>query len=139
MTATPENVLPLHIADARLHVHHVFVRDLMLDAEIGIHPHEKGHTQKIRVNVDMAVADNDHIDDSSPDSVVCYETLVNKIRRLISAGHVGLVETLAGRVADIGLEDERVLSVRVRIEKLQAIEDTASVGVEIERSRRHPG
>src|SRR5690606_6940626 len=139
MTATPENVLPLHIADARRHVHHVFVRDLMLDAQIGIHPHEKGHTQKIRVNVDMAVADSDHIDDTSPESVVCYETVVNKIRRLISTGHVGLVETLAGRIADIGLEDKRVLSVRVRVEKLQAIEGTAGVGVEIERARRQPG
>jgi dihydroneopterin aldolase len=139
MTATPENVLPLRMADAKRHVHHVFGRDLVLDAEIGIHPHEKGHTQKIRINVDMAVTDNDHIDDTSPDSVVCYETVVNKIRRLVSTGHVGLVETLASQVAAIGLEDERVLCVRVRIEKLQAIEDTMSVGVEIERERRPAG
>jgi len=140
MTGTPQdNVFPLHIADAGRGIHHVFVRDLLLDAEIGIHPHEKGRTQKIRINIDMAVADAVHIDDESKDSVVCYETVVNRVRKLVDTGHVGLVETLADRVADVAMTDERVLSVRVRIEKLEAIKGTSSVGVEIERSRRQPG
>lgn len=139
MTVTPQdNVFPLHIADARRGVHHVFVRDLVLDAEIGIRAHEKGHTQKIRINIDMAVSDNKNLDDDNPETVVCYETVVNHVRQLIGTGHVGLVETLADKVADIGLEDERVLSVRVRIEKLEAIKGTSSVGVEIERTRRQP-
>lgn len=131
-----DNVLPLHIADARRGIRHVFVRDLVLDAEIGIHAHEKGRTQKIRINIDLAVADQ--ASDLSEDigSVVCYETVVKDIRAIVAAGHVGLVETLAERIAEAGLVDKRVISVRVRIEKLQAIEGTQSVGVEIERFRR---
>lgn len=131
-----DNVLPLHIADARRGIRHVFVRDLMLDAEIGIHAHEKGRSQKIRVNIDLAVADQEGEPSDEIGSVVCYETVVKDIRAIVAAGHIGLVETLAERIAEAGLTDKRVISVRVRIEKLQAIEGTQSVGVEIERFRR---
>ena len=136
MTATPQdNVLPLRIADARRGIRHVFVRDLVLDAEIGVHAHEKGRTQKIRVNIDLAVADEGQALPDQIGAVVCYEEVVNNIRAIIAAGHTGLVETLAERIAESGLTDKRVVSVRVRIEKLQAIEGTQSVGVEIERFR----
>jgi dihydroneopterin aldolase len=44
-----------------------------------------------------------------------------------------LVETRAEDVAAMCLEDRRVLSARVRVEKLDILEDAQSVGVEIER------
>ncbi|MGY9002825.1 MAG: dihydroneopterin aldolase, partial [Rhodospirillales bacterium] len=43
------------------------------------------------------------------------------------------VETLGDDIASMCLEDLRVRSVRVRIEKLDVFEDATSVGVEIER------
>jgi dihydroneopterin aldolase len=52
---------------------------------------------------------------------------------LLGAGHVELVEQLADRIARLCLEDPRVRSARVRVEKLDAIADCAAVGVEIER------
>ena len=44
-----------------------------------------------------------------------------------------LVETLAERLAGICLQDPRVRSARVRVEKLDVFADAVSVGVEIER------
>jgi len=131
-------VQPLRIADAREGVRHVFVRDLMLDARIGVHRHEKKKQQRIRVNLDMAVregtasaaAKRDNLDD-----VVCYEKIVVAVRALVGDGHVNLVETLAERVAALCLQDARVISARVRVEKLDVFEDAMSVGVEIERFR----
>jgi dihydroneopterin aldolase len=49
---------------------------------------------------------------------------------------VRLVETLAERIAEACLEDERVEHVRIRIEKLDVFADAASAGIEIERRRR---
>ncbi|HXD51013.1 MAG TPA: dihydroneopterin aldolase [Burkholderiales bacterium] len=128
-------VQPLRIADAREGVRHVFVRDLMLDARIGVHRHEKKKQQRIRVNLDMAVREDSAAKRDNLDDVVCYEKIVVAVRALVGEGHVNLVETLAERVAALCLQDARVISARVRVEKLDVFEDAMSVGVEIERFR----
>ena len=67
--------------------------------------------------------------------MVDYETVVKRVRAIIARGHVNLVETLAELIAQDCLRDERVLVARIRIEKLRAIPEAVSVGVEIERAR----
>ena len=47
----------------------------------------------------------------------------------------GLAETLAERIAAACFEDARVRTVRVRVEKLEALTAAESVGIEIERTR----
>ncbi|MEN6543007.1 dihydroneopterin aldolase [Parvibaculum sp.] len=131
-----DNVRPFKIADAARAIRHVFVRDLMLDAHIGVYTHEHGRTQPIRVNVDLTVSEAAHGDKHA--NVVCYEEVVNNIKAMVASGHLNLVETLAERVAASCLEDGRVLVARVRIEKLAAIPEAGSVGVEIERARNLP-
>jgi dihydroneopterin aldolase len=123
------------IADARAAIRHVFVRDLVLDCSIGIHQHEREALQRIRVNLDLAVREgetNGQLDDALA-NVVCYEDLTKGVRALVSREHTNLVETLAEDVAAMCLGDDRVRSARVRIEKLDILEDAESVGVEIER------
>ena len=129
----PDNVTPLKIADAERGLRHVFVRDLLLDAHIGVYKHEQGSAQPIRVNVDLSVSENPHGD--ALDNVVCYATVVERIKAIVDEGHLNLVETLAERIASACLEDTRVQTARVRVEKLAVIPEAASVGVEIERYR----
>jgi dihydroneopterin aldolase len=128
------------IADAALGVRHVFVHDLVLAAQIGVYPEEHGRTQRVRLNVDLAVRD----DGAQPLSrvavgrdelarVVDYSRIVAAIRAIVAAGHVRLVETLAERIAEVCLADARILSARIRVEKLDIYPDAAGVGVEIER------
>ena len=127
------NTQPLRIADATRAIRHVFVRDLKLDAHIGVHRHEEGRPQPIRVNIDLTVGEDSGPIGDRLEAVVDYEHVVNGIRAIVAEGHVKLVETLAERVAAFALEDRRVHAVRVRIEKLEIMPDAASVGVEIER------
>lgn len=127
----------VRIADARRNIRHVFVRDLTLEASIGVHDHEKVAPQRVRINVDMAVWEGP-VEDLGDDiaKVVCYEDVINRVRALFETqGHINLVETLAEKIAAEVLSSDAVRSVRVRVEKLQAIADAASVGVEIERFR----
>ncbi len=132
-TRATEVLQPLNIADARQRVRHVFVRDLVLDALIGIHAHELDTPQRVRVNLDLAVREDEGglADDLA--NVVCYEQLVNGVQEIFNAGHVGLVETMAESIAEMCLKDLRVRSARVRVEKLDIFENAQSVGVEIER------
>lgn len=115
---------------------HVFLRDMVLAASIGIYPHEHGNTQRIRVNVDLAVDDDpaQHGIDRL-DRIVSYEQVAEAVRRLVGEGHVKLVETLAERIAATCLQDHRVTLVRVRVEKLDVFADAASAGVEVARAR----
>ena len=129
---------------------HVFLRDMVLAASIGVYPHEHAAPQRVRINVDLGV-----LEQGPPGSaglshqgmsragigrdelgrVVDYERIAQAVRAIVGAGHVQLVETLAERLAESCLTDERVQLVRVRVEKLDVFVDLASVGVEIERRR----
>ena len=134
MTAESANIVhPLKIADARNLLRHVFIRDLLLPCSIGVHQHEKTKPQQIRINLDLAVKESTEALNDQIENVVNYEEIVIGVRALIARGHVNLVETLADDIATMCLEDIRVRSVRVQIEKLDVFEDATSVGVEIER------
>ena len=67
--------------------------------------------------------------------MVDYEKVVRDIQEIVSKGHLKLVETLAELIAESCLQDQRVVTARIRIEKLAALEETSGVGVEIERTR----
>jgi dihydroneopterin aldolase len=128
------SVSRLPFADAAKAIRHVFIRDLEVLAHIGIHGHEQGKLQPVRINVDLAVEDAAVLADKL-DLVVDYEAIANKIRALVAAGHINLAETLAERIAAACFEDLRVKTTRVRVEKLHALPGAESAGVEIERHR----
>jgi dihydroneopterin aldolase len=131
---TPATVTPLRIADADRRIRHVFVRDLRLDAHIGVHKHEKNSAQPVRINIDLTVAEEAGYRGDRLKHVVDYEKVVDKVKAIVAGGHLNLVETLAERIAQACLEDRRILAIRVRVEKLAAIAEAVSVGVEIERT-----
>lgn len=117
----------------------VFLRDMMLAAQIGVYAHEQGRTQRIRVNIWLQVDDPEASAGSlvpgadNLDRVLDYEVVVVMVRDIVARGHVRLVETLAERVAAGCLADGRVREVRVRIEKLDVFPELDSVGIEIVR------
>ncbi len=130
------------IASSARALRHVFLRDLVLAASIGVHPHEHAAKQRIRINVDLAVEDDGaRLLSRSPvgrdelTRVVDYEKIADEVRAIVSAGHVRLVETLAERIAEACLADPRIHLARVRVEKLDIFPDATSAGVEIERRK----
>lgn len=125
-------------ASAERGLRHVFLRDMMLTASIGVHPHEHAATQRVRINIDLAVTEQPEAGGTGRDQlsrVVDYEVLANAVRRIVGAGHVRLVETLAERIAEACLVDPRVQIVRICVEKPDVFADAASAGVVIERQR----
>jgi 7,8-dihydroneopterin aldolase/epimerase/oxygenase len=132
MSNTPHTA---QIADAVQAIRHVFIRNLELPAHIGIHGHEQGKPQPVRINVDLAVEDRVALDDRL-ERVVDYEAISIKIHAIVAAGHINLAETLAERIAAACLEDRRVRSARIRVEKFHALPGAESAGVEIERQSR---
>ena len=125
---------PHIIADAARGIRHVFIRNLELPAQIGVWRHEHGKEQPVRINVDLAVEDLIDLGDDLT-KVVDYGVIEDKIRAIVAEGHIRLIETLAERIAAACFADDRVKTARVRVEKLHALSNAESAGVEIERTR----
>lgn len=114
----------------------VRVKNFVLPCHIGVHAHEHGRTQRVRINLDLAV--QEAIPDIADDlrNVVCYDEIISAVRRLATAGHVRLIETLAERIAELCFNDPRIRSARVEVEKLDVYDDVDAVGIAIERFNR---
>ena len=117
----------------------IIVRDLVLPWRIGVRQHEENRQQRVRINLDLLVEEQTDPGADNYQDVICYESIVEKIRQMAADGHVKLSETVAHKVAMMCLTDPRAHQVTVRVEKLEAMHDATSVGVEISRSRRKSG
>jgi dihydroneopterin aldolase len=133
------------IAGAARAIRHMFIRDMVLPASIGVLAREHEAPQRVRINIDLGVEDDGLRGLSRPglsrpaasreklSRVVDYGAVADKVRAIVSAGHIMLIETLAERIAEACLSDPRVHLARIRVEKLDVFADAASAGVEIER------
>ena len=113
----------------------ILVRDLVLPWRIGVRRHEIDRRQRVRINLDLIVLEQANPAADNYGDVVCYERIIDRIRQMAEAGHVKLAETVAHKIADMCLTEPSAVEITVRVEKLEAIHDAASVGVEITRNR----
>jgi len=111
----------------------IFVRDLVLACAIGAYPEEQGVTQKVSFSIEGEVASDVRATADQIGEVASYDSFVAAVRAVVASGHVKLVETMAERIAARCLADPRLVSVRVRVEKLER--GPGAVGVEIVRIR----
>ena len=110
----------------------VFVRGLRIDAGIGVHDHELGRLQPLVIDVALDLG-TQHVERLS--DTINYETVAESARAIVAAGHVGLVETFAERLALACLDDARVRRATVRIEKPGALAGADAPGCELTLSR----
>jgi dihydroneopterin aldolase len=113
----------------------ILVRDLVLPWRIGVRRHEIDRRQRVRINLDLIVREQTDPTADNYSDVVCYERIIERIRQMAEAGHVKLAETVAHNIAAMCLTEPNAMEITVRVEKLEAIHDAASVGVEITRKR----
>ena len=113
----------------------IVLRELVVRASIGVHEHEHRRPQPVRITVDLTVRHPGPGFRDEIAAVLSYEGLVDGIRRVAQTGHIKLIETLAERIADLCLADDRVLGAEIRVEKLEVFPDAVSVGVVMTRWR----
>jgi dihydroneopterin aldolase len=121
-------LLDPRLADCR----RIFLRNFVVDANIGIHDHERRGAQRLRVNVDLFVA----LSMSTPHhdrlhEVVDYDFVRHTIRQRLAQGHINLQETLIDDVARALLAHPAVRAVRVASEKPDVYDDVEAVGIEV--------
>ena len=113
----------------------VFIKDFIIQEIIGIHEHEKIEKQKIKFNIVIDVNQNNLPDEKDIKSIVNYEKITNKLENLVKNKKYNFLESLAEDSFKEIFEDKRINSVKIKIEKPDAIKNADSVGVEVFKSR----
>jgi dihydroneopterin aldolase len=112
----------------------IFLRELEIEAVIGIWAWERRIRQRVSISLEMAAdiraaAATDQVEDT-----LNYKAVAKRITDFVSNSSFQLVETLAERVAEIVVTEFSVASVRLTLNKTGAIRGTRNVGIEIERT-----
>ena len=114
----------------------VLIKDFIIQEIIGIHKHEKIKKQKIKFNIVIDVDQNTLPDEKEIKSIVDYEKITNKLKNLTKNKKYNFLESLAEDSFKEIFEDKRINSVKIKIEKPEAIKNADSVGIEVFKNRK---
>lgn len=115
----------------------IFIRELRLNAWVGIYKREKLAPQVVQVDLEIGVPPAVFKSERVADTID-YAVVVERLRQLFADTRFGLVENMAERIASIIIDDMKAPWVRVSVGKIGIIKEAKRVGVTIERSRK-PG
>ena len=71
----------------------------------------------------------------NPKSIINYETIINGIKKLTDKKHYELLESLSESIFDEIFKNKNVKKIRLKIEKLEIIKETKSVGIEVIKTK----
>jgi 7,8-dihydroneopterin aldolase/epimerase/oxygenase len=118
-----------------LAVRKIFLRNLRVQASIGIHLKEMLSKQLVLLNIDLYVDARTTPLRDDIETVLDYDFLRQEIHCIAAARHFHLQETLCEEIMAICLSRPEVLAARVASAKPEAYADCESVGCEILRRR----
>jgi dihydroneopterin aldolase len=113
----------------------IVIRDLRVEALIGIHQREQHVAQTVSFDLEIGIPGATVFKSDKVADTIDYEQVALKIRALATSGHFRLVETLAERVARLLLDDFKAPWVKVSAAKIGILGNAKFVGVTIERKR----
>ena len=113
----------------------VIIKDLIFSISIGIHNFEKKKKQRVKFNIEILTNPYVVPNNKNLKSIVNYEEIVNKIGRITSIKHHDLLEDLAESIFNMIFKNELVKKINLKIEKLDILKKTKSVGIEISKSK----
>jgi len=111
----------------------ISLRGHVVEAEIGAFQQERGRRQRLRFDVVVEVRPEAGPLTDDVDRILSYDRITEAISHELEAERINLLETLAERIAERLLLEDRAMRVFVRVEKLDR--GPGALGVEIVRTR----
>ena len=110
----------------------IIIRDLILLISVGIHQFKKLKKQKVKFNIEITTDPN-----LKPDikTIINYESVINDIKRLTKKTHFELLESLSESIFDEIFKNKKIKKIKLKIEKLDIIKETTSVGIEVVKTK----
>lgn len=114
----------------------VFIRDLKIDAVIGVFGWERQVHQRISIDLEMATDITHAASTDSIEDTLDYKSISQRICALVDENQPQLVETLIELIAQTIMREFSIPWLRITISKPGAVRNSAAVGVTIERGSR---
>ena len=113
----------------------VIINDLTLNIFVGIHKFEKKKKQRVKFNIEILTDAYVSPDSRDLSSILNYEEVVMKIEKLTDSKHHELLEDLAENIFNIIFKNKLVKKINLKLEKLDILKKTKSVGIEISKTK----
>ena len=113
----------------------VIIKNLVLNIFIGIHNFEKKKKQRVRFNIEVVTEPNIMPNNKDLSTILNYEEIINKIKILVKKQHHELIEDLAENIFKIIFENRLAKRINIKIEKLDIVKNSESVGIEFSKKR----
>jgi dihydroneopterin aldolase len=128
-------IIKLKLKDNFKYKRKVIIKNLVLKIFIGIHNFEKKKKQRVRFNIEVITNPNIKPNNNDLTTILNYEDLINKIKLLVKKQHHELIEDLAENIFEIIFQNRLVKKSNIKIEKLDIIKNSESVGIEFSKSK----
>ena len=128
-------IIKLKFKDRFRYKRKVIIKNLILNIFIGIHNFEKKKKQKVRFNIEINTDPNLIPNNKDFSTILNYEEVIDKIKAQVKKKHHELLEDLAENIFKIIFQNKIVRKVNLKIEKLDIIKNSESVGIEFTKSR----
>ncbi len=113
----------------------VIIKNLILNIFIGIHNFEKKKKQRVRFNIEIITDSSIKPNNQDLSTILNYEDVINKIQTLVQKQHHELIEDLAENIFKIIFQNKIVKKINIKIEKLDIVKNSESVGIEFSKNR----
>ena len=128
-------IIKLKLKDNFKYKRKVIIKNLVLNIFIGIHNFEKKKKQRVRFNIEVVTNPNIKPNNKDLTTILNYEDLIDKIILLVKKQHHELIEDLAENIFEIIFQNRLVKKTNIKIEKMDIIKNSESVGVEFSKSK----
>ncbi len=110
----------------------IIIKDLVLFLSVGIHEFEKSKKQRVKFNIEITADPNLKSDIKS---IVNYESIIKIIKKITEKKHFDLLESLSESIFDEIFEYKKIKKIKLKIEKLDIIKESNSVGIEFIKTK----
>ena len=114
----------------------IFLREIKLEAKVGIYRRERVTSQPIELDLDIALPSDAVFQTGKVADTIDYAVVVGRLREELAERRFGLVEELAEFIARLLVAEFHSPWVRVSVAKLGILKGVKHVGVTIERGRK---
>lgn len=114
----------------------VFIRDLKIQAVIGVFEWERAIRQAVVLDLEMGFDISQAAATDNLEHALNYKAVANRLIQFVEDSRFLLVETLAEAIARILREEFGVPWLRLRVSKPGAVRGSQDVGVLIERGSK---
>ena len=102
---------------------------------VGIHDFEKKNKQRVKFNIEILTDPYVSPNRRDLNSILNYEEVVMKIEKLTNLKHYELLEDLAENIFNIIFKNKLVKKINLKLEKLDILKKTKSVGIEVSKTK----